>query len=912
MNPREQVRPNFRITVAVIVAFAVLFAAFGSWGVLFAQEHSPPPTNLSAQKTANGIKLSWSAPEGGADSYSILRRRPTQGEDKLKLLVADTGSSATSHTDSKVNADDGKYIYRVIAWVDGALSKWSDKVTVNVAPGDFGTSAQAPPDTPVPPPPDTPVPPPPDTPVPPPPVPLPTATPIPPTPVPPTAVPTTAVPPTKIPPPTEAPPPPAQNPDDQQNQQQRDDDNQQSGQIVSKPVLEPTATLQSARFHDGRNTHTPAAMMPAIIRFDLEAVDRGFVVSYGGNALTTKVNIAYWEHGNPGNIKVITRGLTGSGASVNFGLSGEVTIGNLKGNTEYLVRIKPFNRNNVDFPTTSEQSVTTLMADLTVRGVSVSAGVNALTVSWNSSSDHASYTVFWRRADRSSAENRVILGGDEKPIPAHSESGNVQNITGNSYTIPDLLGGERYAVQVSADSHSGHYGELSSEVYARTQTQATTPGSPGRPQAEQTAHVEVELTWNKPGDGSSAITEYDVRYCGGDCSLPLYRQFNAPVDADDIPLTTITKTLDNLVKGETYRFAVRARNDAGFGAWSSERTFTLTLEGAFDTEILPLSPGRLVLFITNVDTPSPYLYVSWVYPYLERDENNPILGYELQYTTHLDPVPRSIVFFPPLDDDRVQIENPDVYITHLPRRTTYTFRLRADNRNGYGPWSPSKTIYLPGADNNLTPLPTATPLAATAVPRPPSPPTNLDGWAFTDAKDDSYIEVFWDYPSFDGGYKVTHFLVRYRWVGVDWMPSIGQSANHTRLRLHGSSAVNGRRYEFQVLAENEFGRSDFTSSLFLTPLKAPDAPDEPTHVAGDGELRVSWTQPNSNDRSISHYQLFYLEAAGGPATTIERINGTSYTIRNLNNGTEYKVAVRAVSSAGIGNWSVYENGTPST
>ena len=113
------------------------------------------------------------------------------------------------------------------------------------------------------------------------------------------------------------------------------------------------------------------------------------------------------------------------------------------------------------------------MADLTVRGVRVSAGVNALTVRWNSSSDHASYTVFWRRADRSSAENRVITGGDEKPIPAHSESGNVQNITGNSYTIPDLLGGERYAVQVSADSHSGHYGELSSEVIGTPDTDAS-------------------------------------------------------------------------------------------------------------------------------------------------------------------------------------------------------------------------------------------------------------------------------------------------------------------------------------------------------------------------------------------------------------------------------------------------------
>ena len=206
---REQVRPTFRITVAVIVTFAVLVAALSSWGVLLAQELSPPPTNLSAQKTANGIKLSWSAPEGGADAYTILRRRPTQGENKLKRLVANTGSSATNYTDTDVNVDDGKYIYRVMALVDGVYSKWTDALKVKVGPGDFGTSAQAPPDTPVPPPPDTPVRrrptrlPPPDTPVPPPP-----DTPIPPTPVPPP--PDTPVPPppdTPVPPPTNTPVP---------------------------------------------------------------------------------------------------------------------------------------------------------------------------------------------------------------------------------------------------------------------------------------------------------------------------------------------------------------------------------------------------------------------------------------------------------------------------------------------------------------------------------------------------------------------------------------------------------------------------------------------------------------------------------------------------------------------------------
>ena len=47
---REQVRPTFRITVAVIVAFAVLIAALSGSGILFAQELSPPPTKSVRSK----------------------------------------------------------------------------------------------------------------------------------------------------------------------------------------------------------------------------------------------------------------------------------------------------------------------------------------------------------------------------------------------------------------------------------------------------------------------------------------------------------------------------------------------------------------------------------------------------------------------------------------------------------------------------------------------------------------------------------------------------------------------------------------------------------------------------------------------------------------------------------------------
>ena len=125
-------------------------------------------------------------------------------------------------------------------------------------------------------------------------------------------------------------------------------------------------------------------------------------------------------------------------------------------------------------------------------------------------------------------------------------------------------------------------------------------------------------------------------------------------------------------------------------------------------------------------------------------------------------------------------------------------------------------------------------------------------------------------------------------------------------------AVYQRRYEFQVAAVSDVGQGPWSGSIYGTPLKAPDTVEEPTLVAGNGQLRVNWSRPNSNDRSITHYQLFYAEndANSSNSALIERITGTSYTITGLASGTEYKIAVLAASSVGLGNWSSYAIGRP--
>ena len=62
----------------------------------------PAPTSLTATLNSNGsITLSQNAPnDGSVTSYQVLRRRLQESEGTLTVYVSDTGSTATSYTDT--------------------------------------------------------------------------------------------------------------------------------------------------------------------------------------------------------------------------------------------------------------------------------------------------------------------------------------------------------------------------------------------------------------------------------------------------------------------------------------------------------------------------------------------------------------------------------------------------------------------------------------------------------------------------------------------------------------------------------------------------------------------------------------------------------------------------------------------
>ena len=104
---------------AVVLALCLVgaLAAFLVYPV-YAQsdDRASAPSNLSASIAEGGVLLSWSAPAQDAASvtgYEILRRRSTEEEKTLLVLVADTRLTATVHVDTTANEPGVRYVYRV-------------------------------------------------------------------------------------------------------------------------------------------------------------------------------------------------------------------------------------------------------------------------------------------------------------------------------------------------------------------------------------------------------------------------------------------------------------------------------------------------------------------------------------------------------------------------------------------------------------------------------------------------------------------------------------------------------------------------------------------------------------------------------------------------------------------------------
>ena len=187
------------------------------------------------------------------------------------------------------------------------------------------------------------------------------------------------------------------------------------------------------------------------------------------------------------------------------------------------------------------------------------------------------------------------------------------------------------------------------------------------------------------------------------------------------------------------------------------------------------------------------------------------------------------------------------------------------------------------------------------------------------------LEIDWKAPTDTGETAITSYDLRYiREDATDksdgnWTVETG-AGTPSNLSYTITGLIGGVKYEFQLRSHNDAGHGPWSQAEADEPTTvAPDAPAITSITRGDRTLAVVWTAPtDTGGGAITAYDVRNIETSEDE--TVEsnwtvrdnawRSGDLRYTITGLTNATEYDVQVRAVNSAGDGEWSATETGTP--
>ena len=427
----------------------------------------------------------------------------------------------------------------------------------------------------------------------------------------------------------------------------------------------------------------------------------------------------------------------------------------------------------------------------------------------------------------------------------------VANITATSHTVSGLSNGTTYHFVVTA-SNAG--GESAASSAGSATPQVPAPSAPSAP----------SLT---PGNEQVAVSWATVS--GADRYTLYYSQSSiTDVTASEVTavpnLTATSHTVRALTNGTTYYFAVRARNAGGDSAVSSEASATPQVP-------TPGVPSGLSLTAGDAQVDASWTAVSGASRYT--------LYYSLSSFTSL--TASEVTAVP-------NLTGTSHTVSGLTNGRRYYFRVTATNAGGES-----------AASGEVS-----------AMPQVPAPgiPSGLRLEA-----GDTQVAATWSSVSGATGYTLYYSstetlagnLTR---SDVTSVPVTGTS--HTV-----SGLTNGTIYYFVLAATNAGGESAVSREVSATPqVAAPDTPRELKLTAGNAQVTATWTASSRAAtytlyRSESSFEgVTDLTAAG--ITRVENIIGTSQTVSELNNGTQYYFVVTAHNPGGRSAVSNQASATP--
>ena len=217
---------------------------------------------------------------------------------------------------------------------------------------------------------------------------------------------------------------------------------------------------------------------------------------------------------------------------------------------------------------------------------------------------------------------------------------------------------------------------------------------------------------------------------------------------------------------------------------------------------------------------------------------------------------------------------------------TYVVGVRAGNDYGWGGWRNSPS------SGPFTPPPTIKPPATPGV--------------ITVSRSDGALHAFWNSVGGATSYHVTYTGDN----GASWsLAALNHPAGNGTTDITITGVDNDKPYIVGVRSRNSAGDSGWRNSSSTGRYEPPPAPPKPpaaptalSATGRDQSVTLSWNRPSGD---VTGYQFRFREAPPAPGwsdwQTVPDGGGdtTSYTIRKLKNGTEYRFKLRAVNSGAV-------------
>jgi titin len=464
---------------------------------------------------------------------------------------------------------------------------------------------------------------------------------------------------------------------------------------------------------------------------------------------------------------------------------------------------------------------------------SVTAGDGLVELEWRAPQYDGGSSILGYRVFRGLALNDLHKIGDV-------------DATTITFTDNDLTNGVTYYYAVLAYTILGN-GVISDIVEARPAGLPTVPlDLTAEPGDEQ-----VTLTWEAPEkDGGLPVTSYYVHKGPTDHQL----MWEETVQGTEYTFT-------GLFNGETYYFAVSARNEMGEGPRSAAiQMIPVSLPEA--PRELSVTPGTEKVTLT------------WKPPI---------------DTGGLDIIEFAIYRGGAPDSLELLILRPlsSIYEdTEVDAGETYYYAVAAITELGEGPFC----------------------AAVSAIPiGPPGMPRNISA-----ESSDEQVTLRWEAPDSDGGSPITSYIIL-RGDTPDDLVKISQLLSSLTSYLD-EDVVNGRSYFYAVMAINEVGEGPPTGAWEIAPIPLLTVPGRVhmfTGVVEGGRVELTWLPPSDNgSHHIERYRIYRGEDPESMEIVASLDPSTSWTDEDVKRGTTYYYLITAVNWVGQGEPSEIEVKVP--